>query len=322
MRGIGRVLKALVVAGLLGVAGAWAAEDVEVGRVLIVRGADGEAAYGEVFARQAGLWRQAAAASGREVGEVGPEDAEAALVKVGALLSDWVKAQPPELWVVLIGHGTFDGREAKLNLTGEDLTPGRLAELLKPYSGRLVMVHTGSSSQPFAAALKGPGRVLVSATKSADEVFYTRFGVPFAEAIGGLEAADLDQDGQVSVLEAFLHAADAVSQFYVEEERIATEHALLDDNGDGVGTRAEVFEAGRPKPEAGDLVDGELARRVVLKFSAEEQRLTAEERRSRDALEVEIEALRKQREGLGDEAYYAEMEKLMLKLSRLLLRRP
>jgi hypothetical protein len=151
MRGIGTVLKALVVAGLLGVAGAWAAEDVEVGRVLIVRGADGEAAYGEVFARQAGLWRQAAAASGREVGEVGPEDAEAALVKVGGLLSDWVKAQPPELWVVLIGHGTFDGREAKLNLTGEDLTPGRLAELLKPYSGRLVVVHTGSSSQPFAA---------------------------------------------------------------------------------------------------------------------------------------------------------------------------
>jgi hypothetical protein len=39
-------------------------------------------------------------------------------------------------------------------------------------------------------------------------------------------------------------------------------------------------------------------------------------------LEVEIEALRKQREGLGDEAYYAEMEKLMLKLSKLLLRRP
>jgi len=321
MRSIGSSLKGMVVAWLVGVSGALSADEADLGRVLIVRGADGEESYGEAFAKQAALWRKAAEEGGRTVAEIGPDLGDAALSKLVTTLSEWVKDGPPELWLVLIGHGTFDGREAKLNLTGEDLTPGRLADLLKPYQGRLVMVHTGSSSQPFAAALKGPGRVLVSATKSADEVFYSRFGVPFAEAIGGLEAADLDQDRQVSVLEAFLYAADAVKQFYAEEERIATEHAVLDDNGDGIGTRSEVFEAGRPKAEAGENADGELARRVVLKFSADEQRLTAEERQVRDELETEIEALKKQRETLGDDAYYAALEKLMVELSKLLLKK-
>lgn len=295
------------------------ADETAQRRVLVVRGADGDEVYGEAFAQQAEIWLRAAEEASAKVSEIGPGDGDQALRKVEATLTDWVKSKPLELWVVLIGHGTFDGREAKFNLMGDDLTPGHLAGLLKAYEGRLVMVHSGSSSQPFAAALKGRGRVLVSATKSADEVFYSRFGVPFAEAISGLAAADLDQDQQVSVLEAFLYAADQVKQFYEEEERIATEHAVLDDNGDGVGTRSEMFEAGRAKAEAGESPDGDLARRVVLKLSAEEQRLTAEERQARDALEVEIEALKTQWEKLGDEAYYEKLEKVMLKLSRILV---
>ena len=73
----------------------------------------------------------------------------------------------------------------------------------------------------------------MTATKSPDEVFYARFGEYFAEAIGGLEDADIDQDRQVSLLEAFRHAAAAAATFYDNEGRLATEHALIDDNGDG-----------------------------------------------------------------------------------------
>lgn len=319
MRSFVRAGIRLLLVFLLLMQSALVADETVQRRVLIVRGADGEEVYGKAFARQAELWRKAADEAGAMVAEIGPSDGDQALAKVEATLTDWVKQKPPELWVVLIGHGTFDGREAKLNLTGDDLTPGQLAGFLKAHEGRLVMVHSGSSSQPFAAALKGKGRVLVSATKSADEVFYSRFGVPFAEAIGGLAAADLDQDQQVSVLEAFLYAADQVKQFYAEEERIATEHAVLDDNGDGIGTRSEMFEAGRPKAGAGENPDGDLARRVVLKFSADEQRLSAEERHARDDLETEIEGLKTQREKLGDEAYYEKLESLMLQLSRILV---
>lgn len=296
-----------------------------MGRVLVVRGAAGEEGYGEAFARQAELWRKAVKETGYELVEIGPEQGGQALVKLLETLEGWVKQAelPRELWVVLIGHGTFDGRQAKLNLTGEDLTPDRLAAVLKAYQGRLVMVHTGSASQPFAEALKGLGRVLVTATKSADEVFYTRFGEPFAEAIGGLAAADLDQDAQVSVLEAFLYAADAVRQFYETEERIATEHAVLDDNGDGLGVRSESFAAGKLKPEVtatvGDRPDGDLAKRTVLKLSPAEQRLTAEQREKRDLLEQQIEVIKQQRAKWGDDRYYEELEKLMLELGRVLI---
>jgi hypothetical protein len=297
---------------------AGAAEPVRVRvrvRVLVVRGADGTEEYGRDFAEQARHWKEAAARAEAGFEEIGPATGEACLEQVTKRLEEWVKENPVRLWVVLTGHGTYDGREARFNLTGPDLTPEHLAAVLKPYEGELVFVHTGSASEPFARVLKGERRVMVTATKSGDEVFYTRFGKPFAEAIGGLVKADIDQDGQVSVLEAFLHAAAEVKLFYEEEERIATEHALVEDNGDGVGTRSEVFEGARPKPGTAEPVDGARARQVVLVPGEEEKRLTEAQRQRRDALETELEKLKAQRGELGEEKYYAALEKLLVELA-------
>jgi len=58
----------------------------------------------------------------------------------------------------------------------------------------------------------------------------------FADAINNPEA-DLDKDGQVSLLEAFLTASRQASEFYKINGRLVTEHALLDDNGDSFGTQ-------------------------------------------------------------------------------------
>ena len=284
-------------------------------RVLVVRGADGTEEYGRDFAEQARLWKEAAARAEAGFEEIGPAAGEACLEQVTKRLDEWVKEKPVRLWVVLTGHGTYDGREARFNLTGPDLTPELLATVLKPYEGELVFAHTGSASEPFARVLKGERRVMVTATKSGDEVFYTRFGKPFAEAIGGLAKADIDQDGQVSVLEAFLHAAAEVKLFYEEEERIATEHALVEDNGDGVGTRSEVFEGTRPKAGTAEPVDGARARQVVLVPGAEEKRLTEAQRKRRDELETAVEKLKTQRAELGDEKYYAALEKLLVELA-------
>ena len=284
-------------------------------RVLVIRGADGTEAYGRDFAEQSRLWKEAAGRAGAGFEEVGPEMGEGCLAKAKMKLEEWVKAGPVRLWVVLVGHGTYDGREARFSLTGPDLMPEHLVTVLKPYSGELVFVHTGSASEPFAKALKAERRVMVTATKSGDEVFYTRFGKPFAEAIGGLPEADVDQDGQVSVLEAFLHATAEVKGFYETEERISTEHALVEDNADGVGTRSEVFEGTRPKAGTKVPVDGARARQVVLVPGEEEKRLTEEQRARRDALETELEALKGRREAMGDEGYYATLEKLLVELA-------
>ena len=63
-------------------------------------------------------------------------------------------------------------------------------------------------------------------------------------------AADLDKDGQTSLLEAWLAAAQRTADFYKNEERLATEHSLLDDNGDGLGTPPDWFQGVRVVQES------------------------------------------------------------------------
>ncbi len=46
------------------------------------------------------------------------------------------KESANELWLVLLGHGTFDGKEAKFNLRGPDFSATELAAWLQPSSGR------------------------------------------------------------------------------------------------------------------------------------------------------------------------------------------
>src|SRR5882672_11128067 len=69
------------------------------------------------------------------------------------------------VFIVLIGHGTFDGKVAKFNLPGPDMTPANFEPLLKSLpSKHIVLVNTTSSSGPFLEELSGPGRTTVTAT--------------------------------------------------------------------------------------------------------------------------------------------------------------
>ena len=164
------------------------------------------------------------------------------------------------LWVVLIGHGTFDGREAKLNLRGQDLTAEELAGWLKPIPRPLVVINCASSSGPFLKSLSGSGRVVITATRSGHEHNFARFGDYISASIAD-PAADLDKDGQTSLLEAYLAAAHRTEEFYKSDARLATEHALLDDNGDSLGTPADWFEGTRTTRRAKDgaALDGARA---------------------------------------------------------------
>ena len=103
-----------------------------------------------------------------------------------------------------------------------------------------MIVNCASASGPFVNRLSGENRIVVTATKSGTEHNYARFGEYFARAIASPDS-DLDHDDEVSVHEAFLRASAEVRQFYETEDRILTEHALIDDNGDGKGTPASMF---------------------------------------------------------------------------------
>jgi hypothetical protein len=273
--------------------------------VIIVRGADGAEEYGKKFSTQVEAWKAACAKGEATVEIISGAETTAKLEKRLAA------AKPDRsLWLVLIGHGTFDGREAKFNAEGPDFEAKQLAGWLAPLKQEIAVIHCASSSGGFVRPLAGKGRIIITATKGPDEVFYARFGEHFAEAIGGLGDADLDQDKQVSLLEAFRHASKAAALFYENEGRLATEHALIEDNGDGVATRREVLEA----PPAEVKLDGERASQLVLVLSDEEKKLTDEQRTKRDALEVELKKLKEQRAELSDDDYYARLEKLLREL--------
>jgi len=282
--------------------------------VLLVVGAAGTEQYGKLFERQVTAWEEACSKAGLPIQIIGRGKPDDDAAQLEAALSQASSQSTGQFWLVMIGHGTFDGREAKFNLRGPDVTARQSSDWLRHMKRELVLIQTASASGGFIASLTGKNRIVVTATKSADEIFYTRFGEYFAPAIAGLAEADLDHDKQVSVLEAFLFASKKTSEFYEAEGRLATEHALLEDNGNGVGTRFEVFqgvEATDPK------ADGRRAAQVALVLSEEEQKLTEAQRHQRDVLERELDALKSRRADLGEDRYYADLETLMRKLAEV-----
>jgi hypothetical protein len=286
--------------------------------VLIIVGAAGEKEFGVEFAEASQDWVNACAAAAKSHRLITGDSAGTnQLAEVTDALSVQ-KGVARDLWVILIGHGTFDGKEAKFNLAGPDFSARELSGLLDQIDRPVILVNSTSSSAPFMNELASPARIIVTATKSGWEENYARFGKFFAKSIVD-PTADLDQDGQVSLLEAFLMASRQVDDFYKTEKRLATEHALLDDNGDGKGTPASFFSGVRPakQPEEDAKVDGSRAHQVHLLPSEAEARLSPELRERLNQLELELEALRAKKANLPEAEYMDRLETIALALSRL-----
>ncbi len=281
--------------------------------ILLVVGAPGDDEFGKKFEEQAAHWQTAAEKALAETHIL--RDLEA--LKNQASTSAQ-KESPEPLWIVLIGHGTFDERGAKFNLAGPDLSAADLAAALKDNARPLVIIDTSAASAPFLKELSGPGRVIITATKSGFEESYAYFGQYLATSIAD-EKADLDRDGGVSVLEAFLFASKSVADFFTVGGRIATEEAVIEDNGDGLGTPASWFRGVRATktPKADALPDGLRSNQIYLVPSPAELALSPETRAERDRLEMAVFQLREKKSTLDDDAYYAELEKVLLELSRL-----
>lgn len=205
-----------------------------------------------------------------------------------------------EVFIVLIGHGSFDGRVAAFNLAGPDLSAEDYAGLLsKVLSQRIVFVNTASSSGGFLAPLAGPGRTIVTATKTGGERNETRFASFFAEAFKD-NAADTDRNGRVSVAEAFEYAKTKVAATYTKGGYIQTEHATLDDGRDGKFAGTLFLESEKAKAAAtAKIADPEL--RALL----DAQR----------ALENQVAALRLRKDSMDPAEYDRQSEKLLTELA-------
>lgn len=320
----GMAAMTLVIASGFATVGQAASEDssdaADSAHIILVVGAAGTDEYGEQFEKWTGQWRQVAEKSGTpliqiggsEPGESNDRDQLQAAIEVTSTHSN----QP--VWIVLIGHGTFNRGVAKFNLRGPDVSAAELSEWLGSQNRPVVVVNCASASGPFINRLSGKNRVIVTATKSGTEQNYARFGKYFAQAIAEPDS-DLDHDDEVSVHEAFLRASADVRAFYEAEARIATEHALIDDNGDGRGTPATMFRGVRPNAEAKDNaeLDGKIATRMTLSPIGSKLPFTEAELSQRAEIESALDELRERKVALDPKEYQQQLEPLMIRLARL-----
>ena len=213
------------------------------------------------------------------------------------------------VFIVLIGHGTFDGKIAKFNLPGPDMTPADFEPLLKRLKSRhVVFVNTASSSGPFMDTLAAPGRTIVTATRTGREQFATLFGGYFVDALAGTDA-DADKNRSVSVLEAFNWARREVANAYEREGIMKTENALLNDSG-GEGSAD-------PKP---DGKQGQHAAVLSLGRADANDPLPADPKlralyQERRELERRVEVLRLMKGAMPADRYASELEKLATEIA-------
>jgi hypothetical protein len=213
------------------------------------------------------------------------------------------------LFTLFIGHGTFDGVDAKFNLPGPDMEAAEWAALLNPLPGHLVVVNTTAASFPFLERLAAPRRIVITATGAEPQRFDTVFPEYFIAALRD-EAADIDKNGRISIWEAFAAAAGGVRRHYQQRGQLSTERALLDDNGDGIGREA-----------AAQGADGALASRTYLGAAmpgappTDEVLVDLLQRQA--SLAAEIEELQLKKVFMSPEEYAREFERAMLALARV-----
>jgi hypothetical protein len=167
-------------------------------------------------------------------------------------------AQPEDrLWVFLIGHGNYDGEHAYFHLSGRDLREDQWAKLFADIKCReQVFWLTSSASGWFLRSLSFNGRIVITATLADEEFNETEFPQVFTAVIKRPRSElDSNRDGKVSVLELYQQTVAEVNARFTADKRVPTEHAQLDDNGDGVGTEqpTENKAAERKTPADGAL---------------------------------------------------------------------
>ncbi|MDB5336385.1 MAG: hypothetical protein JWN70_2004 [Planctomycetaceae bacterium] len=288
--------------------------------VLVVVGADGAAEYGKQFREWSERWGEAAKRGGADFETIGLGD-PAATTDHDVLqrrLSEFAGPGSEPLWLVFIGHGTFDGKLARFNLRGPDVALPELSAWLKAVERPLAIINCASCSGPFLNELSGPNRIVVTATKSGHEYNFSRFGDYLSAAIGEPQA-DLDKDDQTSLLEAYLRACARVHEFYDGDGRLMTEHALLDDNGDRLGTPSDWFQGVRAvkSAKAGASIDGQRANQWHLVRSPVEETLSPELKLRRDDLELRLAELRLVKGKVSEEEYLKQVEPLLVELAKL-----
>ncbi len=276
---------------------------VSTKRALILCGLSGDAAHHKLFAETAGKLHEGLTKRfgfGESDVQVlfgdEPQDADTEIIKTAgratreglenSVTELRAKLQPNDaLWVIVVGHSHYDGKHSWLNLPGPDIHQLDFAKLFADIkAAQQVFVITTPTSGFSIKPLSAKGRVVITATETDWETNETEFPHEFARVLSAPPEAkdfDIDGDGTTSVFDLYVTVVRNLAQSYLEREFLATEHPLLDDNGDGRGTEVQIDfltpeQGGRAKSKKGSTLpvkptsDGGLAKSITLTFTRAE----------------------------------------------------
>jgi hypothetical protein len=213
--------------------------------------------------------------------------------------------------LMLIGHGSFDGYEYKINLPGPDLTGSELATLLDRIPAtRQLVVNMTSASGGSIAFLRRPNRVVIAATKTGTEKNATIFARYWVEALND-PAVDSDKNEVVSALEAFRFADKKTVGYFEQQNRLATEHAVLEDTGKGEGVRAPSVENGE-----GMLAAQFPLLRIGATAAAAKDPAKLPLLAKKEALEQQIDKLKYDKAAIPPDEYKKQLGALLLQLAQ------
>jgi hypothetical protein len=278
-----------------------------------IAGLGGSPEYDTQFAKWAADLDRELKTNGPEAHVITVSGSGATRQKVQETLSSLVaEVKPGDAFaLLLIGHGTYDGTDYKFNLPGPDVTAGELAAWLNRLPARRqLVVNMTSCSGGSLAALAKKDRIVITATKSGTEKNATFFARYWIDALND-PSADVDKNGTVSALEAFLYAQRKTAAYFESEKLLATEHAMISDNGsanavrdpkpeNGVGLLAAAFPLIRPETE------------TARSGSPEKQKLLAK----KEDLEAKIDRLKYQKAAMSEDEYKQQLTALLLELAR------
>jgi hypothetical protein len=198
-----------------------------------------------------------------------------------------------QLVLVLIGHGSGEGPDTKISLPGPDLSAKDFSRILgRMGTRRVAFLNLTSASGDMMSVLAAPGRVVITATKSAFERNESHFGEYFVEAFAK-DGADTDKDNRVSMLEAFRYAEAETKRLYDNDSRLLTEHAQIADESE---VARQFFLTGARARAGGNARLNALYAETF-------------------ALDEQVQALRKKKASMAVDAYEAELERLLVPLA-------
>lgn len=280
-----------------------------------VAGLGGAPDYESQFEKWAGDMEKELSRNSAEVHVTTLSGASATRQRVAEALSQLAgQAKPEDTFALfLMGHGTFDGDEYKLNLPGPDITGHELAALVNRISAkRQLIVNMTSCSGASMASFAKKDRIVITATKSGTEKNAPVFARYWVDALRD-PAADVDKNGTITAQEAFNYAQRKTAAYFEAEKLLATEHPLMIDSakveptmtGSGVNqVKSSLLAAAFP------LVRPEV--NAMQSLTPGKQRLLSK----KEDLEAKIDRLKFEKAAMTPELYKQQLGALLLELAK------